>query len=435
MKKLFIITAIVTILLTYTICSHADGYDTIKVGLSYGDSAKASVSIKTASGLSYGVYDGGHTETGILTGSDFTVSAYSESEVLINGVQVVYTAGSNLSLVPLEGSIFIDSKEYRGSVIITNASASAINIINVLPMEEYLYGVIGGEMPFSWHTEALKAQAVCARGFAVSNFNKHASLGFNVCATTNCQVYSGVSGETPSVTEAVDATAGQIVTYEGKTAETLFYSASGGHSANVKNVWGSSIPYLSGVEDPYESEDAPRHSWSATLTLDEISQILLDRGDNIGTVTSLTAKTDETGRTYELTAEGTDGSVTLTRQNTYSPFYSKGVLSQKYTIVPVGESTREVYAISKSPISALSSKYAINSRGVIADISSGFAIISASGTDYYTTGEVTAYTFQGGGWGHGVGMSQYGAKGMAENGFTYDAILSHYYPGTELSDI
>lgn len=433
MKKLFIITSIVTILLTYTLCVHADSYDTIKVGLSYGSDAKSSVSIRVSSGLSYGVYgESGHTEAGVLTGSDFTVSAHSDSEVIINGVQVVYTAGSNLSLVPLDGNIFIDNKEYRGSVIITNASPTAINIINVLPMEEYLYGVIGGEMPYSWHSEALKAQAVCARGFAISNFNKHTSLGFNVCATTNCQVYNGVSGEYPSVIEAVDATAGQIVTYNGEIAQTLFYSASGGHSANVKNVWGSSIDYLSGVEDPYESEDAPRHSWSATLTLDEISQVLSDRGDNIGTLTSLTAKTDETGRTYELTAEGTDGSVTLTRQNTYSPFYSKGVLSQKYTLVPVGESTRKVYAISKSPISALSSKYAINSKGVINDISSGFAIISAKGTDYYTQGAVTAYTFQGGGWGHGVGMSQYGADYMARQGFSWQEILMHYYPGAEI---
>ena len=87
MKKLFIITAIVTILLTYTLCVHADSYDTIKVGLSYGDSAKSSVSIRVSSGLSYGVYsDSGHMESGVLTGSDFTVSAYSESEVLINGV-------------------------------------------------------------------------------------------------------------------------------------------------------------------------------------------------------------------------------------------------------------------------------------------------------------------------------------------------------------
>ena len=189
------------------------------------------------------------------------------------------------------------------------------------------------------------------------------------------------------------------------------------------------------MEDPYESEDTPRHTWTATLTNAEIADALRQNGTDIGDLISLSALTDETGRTYELTAVGTLGTHTLKRQSTYSPFYSKGVLSQKFTIAPVTTGSRTLYAISKAPKNVLSSYTAINSAGIKANISSGFSIISAKGKDTYTSGTVTGYTFSGGGWGHGVGMSQYGAKGMADSGFTYDAILSHYYPGTEIGSI
>ncbi|MBQ8588786.1 MAG: SpoIID/LytB domain-containing protein [Clostridia bacterium] len=436
MKKLLLTALTLMCIFSYTLCAQAGEYDNIKVGLYYGDTAKGSVNISVSQGISYGYHDGtSHMETGTLNGNEFTISASSASTVTINDSLVLETGGSNLSVMPLDGNIKINGSEYRGGALFTNASDTTLCVMNVLPLEEYLYGVIASEMPSSWNLEALKAQALCARGFAVSNFNKHSSYGFNVCATTNCQVYKGVSAETQSTINAVDQTAGQVVMYEGKVIESLFYSSSGGHTANVKNVWGSSIPYLSGVEDPYESEDTPRHTWTATLTNAEIADALRQNGTDIGDLISLSALTDETGRTYELTAVGTLGTHTLKRQSTYSPFYSKGVLSQKFTIAPVTTGSRTLYAISKAPKNVLSSYTAINSAGIKANISSGFSIISAKGKDTYTSGTVTGYTFSGGGWGHGVGMSQYGAKGMADSGFTYDAILSHYYPGTEIGSI
>ncbi len=436
MKKLLLTLSVFVCILCCSVSVHASDYDNIKVGLYYGDTAKNLVNISVSQGISYGYHDGSsHIETGTLNGNEFTVSASSGSTVTINDSLVLETGGSNLSVMPLEGNIKIEGSEYRGGALFTNASDTALCVINILPLEEYLYGVIASEMPSSWNIEALKAQALCARGFVVSNFNKHSSYGFNVCATTNCQVYKGVSAETQSTINAVDQTKGQVVTYEGKIIESLFYSSSGGYTANAKNVWGSSIPYLSGVEDPYESKDAPRHSWSATLTNEEIADALRQNGTDIGDLISLSALTDETGRTYELTAVGTLGTHTMKRQGTYSPFYSKGVLSQKFTIAPVTTGSRTLYAISKSPKNLLSSYTAINSLGIKSNLSGGFSIISANGKDTYTAGTVTGYTFSGGGWGHGVGMSQYGAKGMADSGFTYDAILSHYYPGTEIGNI
>ena len=437
MKKLLYIILFSITCLSYTLCARADGYDKIKVGLSYGSSAKSSVIISVSSGVSYGYLDGNtHIETGVLYGTDFTVSALSASSLVINDVQVVDTSIGNLSIMPLEGNIKIDGAEYRGGALFAPESEGKMCVMNILDTEEYLYGVIGGEMPSSWNTEALKAQAICARGFAVSNYNKHASLGFNVCSTTNCQVYKGVSAETNSVREAVDSTYGQILTYDGKVAQSLFYSSSGGHTANSENVWGSSIPYLKGVEDPYESENSPRHSWSATLSNEEIAECFAEVGPDIGVLKSLRAITDETGRTYELTAVGTLDTYTLKRQVTYTPFYSKGVLSQKYTISPVLEGGMNVYAMDKSKSkSKTNSHYAVNSKGKITSLNGEFSMISGSGRGTYSPGAVTGYTFSGGGWGHGVGMSQYGAKGMADAGFGYAEILAHYYPGTELTKL
>ena len=437
MKKLIFWTLMITALLsTYTICANADEYDTIKVGLFYGDTAKESVTITTVSGVSYGIYtEEGYVESGTLPATEFTVSAYSGGELAIDGMQIVYTQDSNLSVMPLDGNIKVDSKEYRGGLILSNASDTTMNIVNVLPLEQYLYGVVGGEMPSSWSMEALKAQAICARGFAVSNYDKHKSLGFNVCATTNCQVYGGVKAEYPSVTQAVNETAGQLLMYEDRIAETLFYSSSGGHTANVENIWGSKIPYLMGVPDTYEAEDSPRHTWSATLSLEEITQIMADNNYDVGDVISLSAKTDETGRAYELTVTGTNGTHTLKRQSTYSPFYSSGVLSQRYTLIPQGEASQNFFAFSKATPAYISGNKVISSGGNIEEAPSSFCMLSSSGKTIRETGNVTGYTFSGGGWGHGVGMSQYGAKGMAEAGFSCADILYHYYPGTQLQPL
>lgn len=421
-----------------TVCATAHPYDIIKVGLYYGQNAKSTVTLNVSSGISYGYFDGmKHCETGILYGTQFTVSALSANSVLINGVQAVETGGSNLCIMPLEGNIVIEGKPYRGGALFTNASASTLCVMNIVGMEGYLYGVLGGEIPYTWNMEALKAQAVCARGFVVSNYNKHAAMGFNVCENTNCQVYTGISGEKPSLIEAVDSTAGEILMYNGQVASTLFYSSSGGYTANVKNVWGSSVPYLSGVPDPYESASSPRHSWSATLTNKEIEEIFAAKGADIGTLVSLTAKNDETGRAYELTAQGTKGSHTFTRQNTYSPFYSKGVLSQKYTLSPVSSEPVEIYALSSNNKVQITPSVAISAGKVLRPIDGGTVkTISSEGINHINpTGSASGYVFNGGGWGHGVGMSQYGAKGMAEAGFSYIDILGHYYPGTTLTNL
>ena len=436
--KRFIISFI--FMLTFVILcatnANATDYNNIKVGLFYGSSAKSSVTISADGGISYGSHTGSsHLEAGRLEGNEFTIAATSATQITINNTLTIETGGSNLSIKPLGGNLRLNGKGYRGGIILTNSSQSAMDVINVLSLEEYLYGVVPNESPASWPADALKAQAVCARGFAVSNINKHASLGFNVCATTNCQVYGGLDSECSSTNAAVDATRGQVVIYDGKPIESLFYSSSGGHTANSKNVWGTSISYLCGVPDPYEPENIPNHSWSVTLSLEEIRNALATSGINIGNVMKLDAKTAEDGRTYELTITGSNGTRTLTKTNTYAPFYSSGVKGQKFTIVPVSAQDEPLYAANVYGNSRVAGNSVISAHGNIDSVSTNFYVITADGMHHYTKGEPVAYTFTGGGWGHGVGLSQYGSMGMANAGFSYADILAHYYPGTKLGSI
>lgn len=436
-KKFFIsFIFMLTLLICCIFSANAAEYDIIKVGLYYGSSAQSSVTLTANLGISYGWHNGDkHIELSQITAQSFTIRTLNQSQIIINESIVFDTNGMNLSVVPLEGNLRLNGKEYRGGMLFTNVSDTQMSVINILPTEEYLYGVVPGEMPSSWDEEALKAQAICARGFAISNYNKHISQGFNVCATTNCQVYSGVGGEARSTTKAVDETYGEVVMYDGKPIESLFFSSSGGHTANAKNVWGTYISYLSGVEDSYEPEDSPRHSWSATLSFGEIEEALEKSNIDVGSVESLSAKSDETGRVYELTVKGSEGTHVLKRGSTYSPFVSYGVISQKFSISPILSGGGNLYAKSSLKSSKLASYTALGGNATVVTLGDSFTIKSNKKTENYTAGSTDGYTFTGGGWGHGVGLSQYGAKGMADAGFDYTEILNHYYPGTYVESL
>lgn len=429
MKKILFLCALFAVLFIHTV-SYAEGDDkiTLKVGLYYDDTALTALTLESDGGFNYGISEEESEAQDTLEENTLNITA-SENTIVINET---HNADTQLAVYPKSGFIKINGAKYRGGVLL-KVEASKITVINIIDLEEYLYGVIGSEMPSSWNIEALKAQAVCARSFAVANINKHASKGFNLCATTNCQVYKGVSAETESTVKAVDETSGKLLMYDGDVAETLFFSCSGGHTADVKNVWGSDIPYLRGVEDPYEDPDTtPRHSWSAKLSADDIKEALGKIEVNIGDITDVEAELDDSEHVCALTITGTEGTHTLKNLNVCSVFASYGVQSHKYTVTPYGSDSKELYAKSAKEESAVSTVYAVDASGKINKISLPMTVLSANGKSEMSSGTASGYIFNGGGWGHGVGMSQYGARGMAENGFTYDEILYHYYPGTYL---
>lgn len=170
----------------------------------------------------------------------------------------------------------VNGMRYRGSLELRRGTFNGINVINVVSLDSYIRGVVAAEMPSSWPAEALKAQSVAARTYAITSTVD--GSGFDLYPDTRSQVYSGIEAETPATDAAVRATAGEIVTYRDEAAITYFFSTSGGRTENVENVFLDSEPkaWLKSVSDPYE-DDAPDHRWGPIkLTLRQAKEKLGD---------------------------------------------------------------------------------------------------------------------------------------------------------------
>lgn len=350
---------------------------------------------------------------------------------------------------PKNNPLILDIKgnKYRGALEVKRLSNSDMTVINVVAINEYLYGSVPGEIGGKSPAEAIKAQAVAAKMYAVNNMGKHSKVGFDLCATTNCQVYKGYSAEVQSCNDAIDNVADKIITYNGKPAQVFYFASSGGRTEDVKNVWGSSYPYLVSVEDKYEKI----YTWTKTLSASDVKSII----GNIGNILGISiTKTAPSGRVTELTVKGDRSSkpANYTLEKTRTVF---GLKSQLYTI----STDADVYAVTayNAPTVTAAAGAGINASAVQSAAPEPKVIqlgdkkvISASGTGTFkssnnkvtilgangVTNKVTLvpenYTFTGKGYGHAVGMSQEGAIGMAKAGFTYDAILTHYFPGTKI---
>ena len=157
--------------------------------------------------------------------------------------------------------IAIDERPFRGKLV-ASSDGKVVHLVDVLGLEAYLKGVVPAEMPSSWSPEALKAQAVAARSYALAHLTK--GRDFDVYGDTRDQVYGGVDAEATNASVAVDATKGQVVLYKGKVADTLFFSTSGGRTASALESTGTNIPYLVPVADPYDTL-SPYHSWGPVL--------------------------------------------------------------------------------------------------------------------------------------------------------------------------
>lgn len=367
---------------------------------------------------------------------------------------------------------------------------SGIAVSNVVGMEDYIRGVIPYEMSPSWPLEALKAQAVCARTYAYANLGKHAADGFDICNSTDCQVYYGTSKANERTDQAVSETRGMCITYGGELISAVYYSSNGGASENSENIWSKALPYLRAVRDDFERQTNVSHTdWTYELTLHDITAILRERGNEFtGSIVHAYAEYTEAGNVKSLTFIDSAGKkIVYTGERCRSVFnvsgYNIHVYSQRFifedkyamriescdeitTIGAGGVSTPSVGGASGSATVAMSgvitnsgtipgaSKYGgsapvLSASGTetadtVAIISgaSGFAV--TSGTGNVSAGTVSAaslpvpsscsgtFVIRGSGNGHNVGLSQYGAKAMAELGYTFEQILSFYYTGISL---
>ncbi|MFQ5735368.1 MAG: SpoIID/LytB domain-containing protein [Thermodesulfobacteriota bacterium] len=307
------------------------------------------------------------------------------------GVLEIGTDGDGLSVngsprpVPLrlkpEGEfLYIDNRPYRGSIEVVPASGGLM-VIDELPLERYLVGIINTEISSKWPQEAIRAQAVVARTYAIFNRARRKDPRYDLEGSVLGQVYSGAAAEDGAARKAVGDTAGEILAYEGAPALTVYHSNAGGRTEAARDVWQSDYPYLRSVRSPYD-EAAPRFTWEYSIEGGALGKKLSGAGFDMARPASIEpAMVTPAGRVKSLIIRDSDGG----------------------RVFLTGEILRRVL---------------------------GYSVLRS--TRFKVSKAGSAFVFKGRGSGHGVGLSQWGAKGMAENGYTYREILEHYYPGTEL---
>jgi stage II sporulation protein D len=303
------------------------------------------------------------------------------------GVSVAGKKAWQITLKPKEnGFIYAGGRWYRGEVNLIRES-SGMTVVNRLNIEDYLASVIGKEMYNTWPQEALKAQAVASRSYAAFKLQRPKYKLFDVLDTTTSQVYVGLEGEANSTQEAVKATAGQVLMYQGKVIEAVFHSSSGGHTENSENVWQNIVPYLRGVTD--FDQPSPSYQWTLNLTAAQLRQ----RIPGVGDILSMTpVKTSATGRIQMLKVQGNRGNRLI-----------KGTEARK----------------------------ALGLKSTLFTAKPEFGLVAGKAGASKPTG----FLLSGRGHGHGLGMSQWGAYSLATQNKSYKEILMHYFQGTSLKSI
>ena len=365
----------------------------------------------------------------------------------------------NLGVLPdgqgSEAVTWFKGCRYLGGFEYPRTTGGSLSVINVVELEQYVRGVVPYEMPGTWPLEALKAQAVCARTFVCRESKHLASYGFDVCAGIDCQVYSGAGNSSNSPTAATDRavreTAGECIYYNGSLIEAVYHSSDGGATEDAKNVWGGDVGYLKGKMDPYEAQTSiPNYTYTVTYTYDQLTWVLQNSGYSIGTVCDVyVAERSALGNVTKVVFTDTSGKrLTVTGQACSNAFYSttlgKNVRSLRFTISGgSGEVSGGAggYVVNGTTVLGdLTGAAVISGSGTLGTLSGGsHSAITASGTETLapasgtsgTTGTTVSsgsgITITGTGNGHNVGMSQYGAKAMAELGYDYLDILTFYY--------
>ena len=296
----------------------------------------------------------------------------------------------------------LQQRGYRGRLQLL-VGATAVRAINHVPLEAYLPSVVGSEMPASWPQAALRAQAVAARTYALRQ--RKPAAPFDVSATVTSQVYKGVDAETPSTRQAVASTRGQVLTYGSSLANAVFHSSAGGSTENSGDLWSQQLPYLVSVPD--FDQHSPVHAWQQRLEPEQLQKAFGEIG---GAQRIDVLATTGSGRVRQARVIGPAGTLVLTGAQLRSR------LGLKSTLVRFEVAPPELAALPPS-LPALPPLLSPPSAG------------EAQPPVQVPPPSLLAI---GRGYGHGVGMSQWGAHGLAQRGQSYDQILRHYYRGTEL---
>ncbi len=328
------------------------------------------------------------------------------------------------------------SYRYLGGFDFVQNSLKTFAVVSVVDLVEYTKGVSPYELGPNWPEETLKAHAVCAATFGVANRERHKSYGFDVCTGQHCQVYRGSTSATVKTNNCVNAVAGIIATYNGKPIDAVYHSTNGGYTENSENVWVAVVPYLRAVPDTFETLTYGNNGlWKTSLTGEQITAKLRANNYSIGTVTKAwVSKVTPAGNNYSITFSDGVREVTLYKENMRFVLGTGILLSQRFNIIADGA----VYVNSASGMlsDGLAGVCVIDGSGNVTQLDSkSRSAITSTGIVTIEGGVASEFTFDGRGWGHSLGLSQYGSKGRAEAGWTYDQILKYYFTGIQLTGI
>ncbi len=414
-----------------------------------GSSSARSYTITIGDG-DYEIVDANDPDDVYAEISSGSVTFYADSSrsyrCEVNGE--VYTSSSPFMAVPYNSDDYFiyNGTSYRGCFKAMH-SGSYYYAINQINIELYLYGVVGRELGYGYNDEATMAQAVAARSYALSSYSS-SNTYYDMTNTTSSQVYGGKSAETQKIIDAVDETCGMILEYQGEAVQTYYSSNMGGHTENIENVWVSDEVPIKGVPSPhdalagnYSSYGASTYSWTVEYTPEELVSLANSYGDtDIGTYTgisystTLNGVTSVSGRAMTVTISGTRGSVTATKDSIRS------LLNLKSTLITIadnssGSSAAYIKGADGQAInfSDLNDVYAVGSSGGTMKVNgsnSSLYVIGGNGITSEldkTGGTGDTIVISGRGYGHGVGLSQFGAIAMGDDGYTWDEIIEHYF--------
>ncbi len=322
---------------------------------------------------------------GILATRENDVAVALSTPVTIkmgkNGLIVGDSSFSRLTF-GTSSAVYVNGKPYKGVAEITPGDKGLL-VVNELPLEDYLVGLINCEISSAWPIEAVKAQAVIARTYAINRKNARKDAFYHLESTVMDQVYEGCLIEDSRARRAVTETSGEVLTYDGTVIQAFYHSNCGGKTEAAENVWGASLPYLKGVDCQYCLTSASS-GWEQRLTLREIEERLKAAGYKVAGVTDIRAGV----------------------RNNRGRLRNVVVVSARGEVPVGGDQFRKAIGYG-----------VIKSTNFVVKVTNGEAAFSGLGN------------------GHGVGLCQWGSKQRALDGFGYAEILAYYYPGTELQKL
>ena len=332
---------------------------------------KEVTNLKVGSSTTAVVKDGKGRTLGKITPLSSLSAKVKENQITIDGR---VSAGELIVEPEDNGYVWIGDRWYRGKTRLIRQT-DRITAINHVDLEQYLYSVVGAEAVSTWPIEALKAQAVAARSYALYKRNTGTNSFYDVDTTVGTQVYKGLDSEYTTTHEAVDGTLGQIMTYNNEVILAAFHSSSGGHTENVEDVWSSPLPYLRAVID-YDHQ-SPVFEWQQVIPVTEIQNLVA----GIGIIKGL--------KPVQMTPRGR--------------IVTMEVLGDRGTTTVSGKKLRQ----------------ALKLRSTLFRVST----------------EGNNLRIKGRGFGHGLGLSQWGAYYLAKQGVNYHQILAHYYQSANLTQL